>query len=78
MPSNLKNRPQGRKPGSKNISRIPPDLSRVRALPVRDFAIAHGVSINTVRRAIKAGRLKTVQLSERKLLVLIPGKEGEQ
>jgi hypothetical protein len=70
--TNLKNRPKGRKPGSKNPSRIPSDLSQARTLSVRDFAVVHGLSVVSVRRAIKAGKLQTVKLSDRKTLVVVP------
>jgi hypothetical protein len=70
--TNLKNRPLGRPQGSKNPSRIPSDLSQARALPVRDFATAYGVSVDSVYRAIRAGRLKTFKISENKTLVLLP------
>jgi hypothetical protein len=70
--TNLKNRPQGRPQGSKNPSRIPPDLSQAKALSVPDFATAYGVSKDSVYRAIRAGRLKTFKISDNKTLVLLP------
>jgi hypothetical protein len=77
MPSSkthLKNRPRGRKKGSRNRLQIPSDLSQVRMLPVREFAIVHGMSVDAVRRAIRAGKLEVERIGPRTTLVRLPGR----
>jgi hypothetical protein len=50
------------------------DLTGVRALPVKDFARAYGLTDRTVWRAIESGRLKSIAIG-RKRLVLLEGIE---
>ena len=50
------------------------DLTGVRALPVKDFARACGLTHRAVWRAIESGRLKSIAIG-RKRLVLLEGVE---
>ena len=52
----------------------------VRALPIKEFCEAYGVSAASVWRAIAAGRLRTITVSNRphgKRLILLSSVEGE-
>lgn len=42
----------------------------VRALPIRAFARAYGIHEVTVWRALKAGRLKSITIGRRRLVML--------
>jgi hypothetical protein len=46
-----------------------PQVER-RALPIMAFARAYGVNPSTVWRALRAGRIKSVMIGKRKLILL--------
>jgi hypothetical protein len=46
------------------------DLTGVRALPIKDFARAYGLTERTVWRAIESGRLKSFNVGRKRLVIL--------
>jgi hypothetical protein len=58
------------------VAAKPFDISEVRALPTAKFCKAYGVSRQTVWRLRKSGRLKTIELTPGKHLILLESAEG--
>jgi predicted DNA-binding transcriptional regulator AlpA len=59
-------------------SPIPKVQSDRRAMSMSEFARSYGISVTTVWRAVRDGRLRTVQIGKRKKLILLDSVEASQ